>query len=137
LGKASDGRRFAFSLVNSMADTIGSRQTDSQGGTPTREPNRHNENALWFGERLTPLPPVRITMSKGEESDWVIQDLEGMVDLSFKPVEQKRSSCNMFLTRWDYYTPFGCYNGMLVNDAGEEIPVHNLWGFGEKLYLRV
>jgi hypothetical protein len=86
---------------------------------------------------MTPLPPVRITMADGVEKDWVIQDVEGMVDLTFTPQEQIRSSFNLFLTKWEYHTPLGFYNGMLVNSAGERVPVHNLWGLGEKLYLRV
>jgi hypothetical protein len=103
----------------------------------TRETFKNNENVLWQENRMTPLPPVRITMPKGLEKDWIIQDVEGMVDLTFTPQEQIRNSFNLFLTRWEYNTPLGYYNGMLVNGAGEQIPVHNLWGLGEKLYLRV
>jgi hypothetical protein len=76
-------------------------------------------------------------MADGVEKDWVIQDVEGMVDLTFTPQEHVRSAFNLFLTRWEYYTPLGFYNGMLVNSEGEQIPVRNLWGLGEKLYLRV
>jgi hypothetical protein len=60
-----------------------------------------------------------------------------MVDLTFTPLEQSRSSFNLLLTSWEYNTPLGYYNGMLVNNEGEQIPVRNLWGLGEKLYLRV
>jgi hypothetical protein len=76
-------------------------------------------------------------MPKGVESDWVIQDVEGMVDLTFTPQEQLKSSFNFLLSRWEYNTPLGYYNGMLVNTEGEQIPVRSLWGLGEKLYLRV
>ncbi|MDR1249888.1 MAG: DUF2804 domain-containing protein [Treponema sp.] len=104
----------------------------------TKETFKHNENVLWQeGEPMTPLPPVRITMPQGPEADWVIQDVEGMVDLTFSPQEQIRNSFNLFLTRWEYHTPLGYYNGMLVNTEGRPIPVRNLWGLGEKLYLRV
>ncbi|AEF86465.1 hypothetical protein TREPR_0509 [Treponema primitia ZAS-2] len=102
-----------------------------------KETFKNNENALWQEGRLTPLPPVRITMPNGVESDWVIQDVEGMVDLTFTPQKKIRSSFNLLLTKWEYNTPLGYYNGMLVNAEGEQIPVHNLWGLGEKLYLRV
>jgi hypothetical protein len=104
----------------------------------TRETFKNNENVLWEeGGTMTPLPPVRITMPEGLESDWVIQDVEGMVDLTFSPQAHIRNSFNLFLTRWEYHTPLGYYNGMLVNGEGKQIPVHNLWGLGEKLYLRV
>jgi hypothetical protein len=103
----------------------------------TKETFKHNENVLWQEGQTTPLPPVRITIPKEDEADWVIQDVEGMVDLTFTPQEQVRNSFNLFLTRWEYHTPLGYYNGMLVNSAGNQIPVRNLWGVGEKLYLRV
>ncbi|GHV73353.1 hypothetical protein AGMMS49940_06550 [Spirochaetia bacterium] len=104
----------------------------------TKETFKNNENVLWQeGGRMTPLPPVRITMADGIEKDWMIQDVEGMVDLTFTPQEHVRSAFNLFLTRWEYDTPLGFYNGMLVNSEGEQIPVRNLWGLGEKLYLRV
>jgi hypothetical protein len=104
----------------------------------TKETFKHNENVLWEeGGPMTPLPPVRITMPEGLESDWIIQDMEGMVDLTFSPQEHIRNSFNLFLTRWEYHTPLGYYNGMVVNGEGRQIPVRNLWGLGEKLYLRV
>jgi hypothetical protein len=109
----------------------------SLGETVVRENHKHNENALWLNGRLIPLPPVRITMPNGVESDWVIQDIEGMVDLTFTPQVQSRSAFNLILTSWEFNTPLGYYNGMLVHSEGEKIQVRNLWGLGEKLYLRV
>jgi hypothetical protein len=109
----------------------------SIGENQTKETFKNNENAFWVDGNLTPLPPVRITMPKGIESDWVIQDVEGMVDLTFSPQEQIRSAANLIVTKAEYDTPLGYYNGMLVNSQGEQIPVKNLWGLGEKLYLRV
>jgi hypothetical protein len=124
-GDASGKLRFGFSIAENQ----------------TKETFTNNENVLWQEDRenslMTPLPPVRITTANGIEKDWVIQDVEGMVDLTFTPQEQIQNSLNLFLTRWEYHTPLGFYNGMLVNSAGEQIPVHNLWGLGEKLYLRV
>jgi hypothetical protein len=125
--KDTEKLRFGFSIAENQ----------------TKETFKYNENVLWqegaSGEkgRMTPLPPVRITMDEGVEKNWVIQDVEGMVDLTFTPQERLRSSFNMFLTRWEYQTPMGFYNGMLVNSEGEQIPVHNHWGLAEKLYLRV
>jgi hypothetical protein len=102
-----------------------------------KESFKNNENALWVDGRLTPLPPVRITMPSGLDSDWIIQDIEGMVDLVFTPQERSRSGINLFVTSVDYITPLGVFNGMIVNADGIRIPVRNLWGLGEKLYLRV
>ncbi|MDR0998939.1 MAG: DUF2804 domain-containing protein [Treponema sp.] len=120
-GFDGEGRRFGFSL----------------GENQTRENHRNNENALWVNGKLTPLPPVRITMPEGVKSNWIIQDVEGMVDLVFSPQELLHNGFNPVFFRAEQETLPGCYNGMLVNAKGERIQVHNLWGTGEKIYLRV
>ena len=121
LGFDSQGRRFGFALGENQA----------------REPFKNNENALWIDGSLTPLPPVKITRSGGPESDWIIQDMEGMVDLVFSPKEPGRSIRRLVFSRSDYENPLGYFNGLVVSAEGEEMPVRSLWGSGEKLYLRV
>ncbi|GHV03662.1 hypothetical protein FACS189485_07400 [Spirochaetia bacterium] len=120
-GLDGEGRRIGFSMAENQ----------------TRETHKNNENALWIDGELTPLPPVRITMPGGVKSDWIIQDVEGMVDLVFTPQEPERSGFNLILSAAEFETPLGHYNGTLVNAKGEQIQVRNLWGTGEKLYLRV
>lgn len=107
------------------------------GENQAREPYGNNENALWVDGRLTPLPPVKITRAGGPESNWIIQDMEGMVDLVFTPQEMKRRTENFVFSAMDYENPLGYFNGLLVSAEGEELPVRNVWGTGEKLYLRV
>jgi len=68
-GFDEENRRFGFHIAENQ----------------TRDTNKNNENALWVNGKLTPLPPVRITMPDGINADWVIQDVEGMVDLKFTP----------------------------------------------------
>jgi hypothetical protein len=120
-GFDSGGRRFGFSI----------------GENHAREPFKNNENALWVDGCLTPLPPVNITRPGGIDSEWVIQDLEGMVDLVFTPKEQLRYGLNLVFVGSECDSPMGYYNGVLVDARGVEIPVKNLWGIGQKLYLRV
>ena len=103
----------------------------------TKEPNKNNENALWVNGKLTPLPPVLITMPNGPENDWVIQDVEGMVDLTFTPKEQNKSGIKLILTNAEYNAPLGYYNGMLLDSKGEQVQIKNLFGIGEKYNLRV
>ena len=110
----------------------------------TRETNKNNENVLWIDGKLTPLPPVLITMPsgtpevlRGQDGNWVIQDVEGMVDLTFTPKEHNRSEKKLIITRADFNIALGYYNGVLVNSEGEKIFIKNLMGMGEKLYLRV
>ena len=120
-GFYENNRRFGFSVGENQA----------------KDSFANNENALWVNGTLTPLPPVRITMPHGVESDWVIQDLEGMVDLTFSPQEIVRNRANLIVSRAEYETPLGYYNGMLLDSKGEQIPVKNLWGLGERVYIRV
>ena len=121
LGKDGSNRRIGFSLGENQA----------------KESYKNNENALWVDGQLSPLPPVKITRARGTESGWVIQDMEGMVDLVFTPKEAIRYKLNLFLPRSYYESPLGIYNGMVVNSEGEQIPLKNIWGLGEKVYLRV
>jgi hypothetical protein len=122
-GSGIDGenRRIGFNVAENQA----------------KETYTNNENALWVNGKLTPLPPVRITAPHGIESDWVIQDLEGMVDLTFSPQEPVKDAVNLLVTRIEYDAPIGLFNGMLLTSTGEQIPVRNLWGVGEKLYIRM
>ncbi|MDR2480369.1 MAG: DUF2804 domain-containing protein [Treponema sp.] len=120
-GFDAEGRRFGFHIAENQ----------------TRETHKNNENALWVNGRLTPLPPVRITMPEGPESDWIIQDVEGMVDLVFTPKMQNRARAEFVFTSAEFDAPLGQYNGMLMSAGGEQIQVRGLIGMGEKLYLRV
>jgi hypothetical protein len=120
-GFDEEGRRIGFTVAENQ----------------TRENRRNNENALWVDGELSPLPAVRITMPRGIMGDWIIQDLEGMVDLVFTPQEQLRSGYNVIFSRADLESPLGYYNGMLISTGGEQIQIHNLWGTGEKIFLRV
>jgi hypothetical protein len=120
-GFDGENRSYGFSIAENQA----------------KETFKNNENALWVDGRLTPLPPVHITMPQGIQSDWIIQDMEGMVDLIFTPREPIRSGLNLLLMKTEYDTPLGYYNGMVLDSTGKPIPVRNLWGLGERLYLRV
>ena len=121
MGFDEGNRRFGFHIAENQ----------------TRETNKNNENALWVNGQLTPLPPVLITMPHGSDAEWVIQDVEGMVDLTFTPKEQNKSGMKLLFTNAEFNNPLGYYNGMLVNSAGEQIQIKNLFGMGEKLNLRV
>jgi hypothetical protein len=120
-GFDSANRRIGFTVAENQA----------------KEPFANNENALWIDGRLTPLPPVKITQTTGTEAEWIIQDMEGMVDLVFTPKEQIRYKPNFFFPRSLCDSPLGFYNGVVVSSEGEEIPLRNMWGMGEKIFLQV
>ena len=121
LGFDEEKRRYGFSLAESQ----------SPGNF------KNNENVLWLDGKVTPLPPVRITMPAGVQSDWVIQDMEGMVDLIFTPKEPFHHRFNALAIRAEYDTPLGQYNGKLVDTNGNTLDLRGHWGSAENLYLRI
>ena len=121
MGFDNAGKRFGFAL----------------GENPAREAYTNNENALWLDGSLTPLPPVKITQNGSASSDWTIQDMEGMVDLVFTPRELGHNAGKPVFSNLDIEYSLGVFNGIVLSATGEEIPVRNVWGSGEKLYLRV
>jgi len=133
---------FPYNMKMTMCNAIGFNEEKESFGfhiaeNQTKETNKNNENALWVNGKLTLLPPVLITMPDGPESNWIIQDVEGMVDLTFTPIEQNRGVTNLLFTKADLIAPLGVYNGMLVNSEGEKIKIKDLFGIGEKLFLRM
>jgi hypothetical protein len=120
-GSAIDakGRRFGFSL----------------GEHITKKLNTNNENALWIDGTLTPLPPVRIT--EAEPGEAVIQDLEGMVDLSFKQIEDSGMMFDLFFIGMEHKNPIGLFNGMLMSHSGEKLPIRNVLGTVEHFIFKL
>jgi hypothetical protein len=134
--KGYDPYRMRSTWCSAMAfDDRNRRFGFALGENQARETFKNNENALWIDGRLTPLPPVKITGTGGPE--WIIQDMEGMVDLVFIPKVPARYSDKFIFLSSDYENSLGYFNGLLVSAEGEELPVRNAWGTGEKLYLRV
>jgi len=121
VGFDEENRRFGFHIAENQ----------------TKEKNKNNENALWLNGVLTPLPPVLITVDKNPDESWVIQDVEGMVDLTFTLKEHNKSVIKNIITRADFNAPLGYYNGVLVSSSGDKILIKNVLGMGKKLYLRV
>jgi hypothetical protein len=118
-GFDAKGRRFAFSLGEHL----------------TRKLNVNNENALWLEGALTALPPVRIVMYEHGES--VIQDLEGMVDLTFKQIEDTVTPFDLVFISMEHRNPIGLFNGMLMTADGEKLPVRNMPGTVECFNFRL
>ncbi|MCE5257338.1 MAG: DUF2804 domain-containing protein [Spirochaetaceae bacterium] len=107
--------------------------TDNQ----VRDQKTYNENRLWLGSEIYPLPPVKITHPYGHEGAWIIQDTEGMVDMSFYPEVAHDIKVKLGLAEIDYAGPFGRFEGTIRSTAGDEIDVSLLYGMGEDKNLRL
>ncbi|MDA8425745.1 MAG: DUF2804 domain-containing protein [Treponema sp.] len=119
-GLDAKGRRIGFNL------------TDNQ----VRDQARYNENCLWINNRIWPLPPVKVTRPQGPVGEWIIQDMEGMVDLIFVPEVPNDITLKLGIFQSDYHGPFGSFRGLIKNGEGEKINADLLYGAGEQQYLR-
>ncbi|MBN1498333.1 MAG: DUF2804 domain-containing protein [Spirochaetes bacterium] len=106
--------------------------TDNQ----VRDKERYNENCLWLGRKLYPLPPVAFSRPDGVNGEWIIRDRYGMVDLVFRPVAANTLKLNLIALKTDYYGPFGDFSGVIMPYPGKKIRVNGYWGMGEQKYLR-
>jgi hypothetical protein len=118
-GFDADGRRFGFSLGENLV----------------RKLNVNNENALWLDGTLTPLPPVRITES--EYGEFVVQDIEGMIDLNFKLSEDANTPLDLIFISMEQRCSIGLFNGMLMAQNGEKLSIRNVMGILENFRFKL
>jgi hypothetical protein len=118
-GFDAGGRRFGFSL----------------GENIVRKLNVNNENALWLDGTLTPLPPVRITGA--EYGEFVIQDIEGMIDLNFKLAEDTNTPLDLLFISMEQRCSIGMFNGMVMTQNGEKLSVRNVMGILENFKFKL
>ncbi len=98
-----------------------------------RDPERHNENCLWVGDSVTPLPAVRFSRSADE---WLAASEGGEVSLRFKPSVPGDVRVNAGLIESRYQGPFGTFNGELRPSGGPPMMIHDWFGMAEDFYLR-
>ncbi|MDA8412026.1 MAG: DUF2804 family protein [Treponema sp.] len=117
-------------------DAKGRRIGLSLAANPGKDPLPFNENSLWIGNRLFPLPQVRISRAEGYRGDWVIQDTEGLIDLVFTPLSHNDLSFHVGIFESDWHGSFGTFKGSVKNGEGETIDASILNAMGEEKYIR-
>jgi hypothetical protein len=100
------------------------------------DPEKYNENCLWYDGKLQLLPPVRFERPAGVESDWLIRDKYGRVDLSFKPATMSKIDMNLLLIKVKYFGPFGYVSGFIKDMNGSKVIIDRYFGMGEQKYVR-
>lgn len=108
--------------------------TDNQ----IRNPERFNENAVWIGDRLFRLPPVRVDRPEGPWGPWIITDRDGSgsVDVRFTPTVRSELHVGPRHLLAEYYAPYGWYEGRIHTDA-VDVKVDGIFGVGEQKLIRV
>jgi hypothetical protein len=97
----------------------------------------YNCNVLVVNGKQTALPPVYMTHPFGIDKNWIIQDTESMVDLTFTPISVNSRTLNLIALRTSYYTMYGTFEGVLLTSDGEKIILKNFPGLLHKGMLRL
>jgi len=87
--------------------------------------DKYNDNALILNGEATTLPPVYMTHSFGKHKQWIIQDTESMVDLTFNPISINNRNISMLPIRSSYKMIYGTLNGVVLTKDGEKINLKN------------
>jgi len=99
--------------------------------------NKYNDNVLFINGKLFTMPPVDITHPFGINEEWVIQDLENMIDLTFKPSSISSKNLNLIAIRTEYNTIFGFINGIILNQDGEKLVLKEFPAIVKKSMIRL
>ena len=99
--------------------------------------DKYNLNMLFYKGKATPPPPVVITHTMGINGQWVIQDTENMVDLTFTPVSSSLKKISAIILRTVYRSIYGTFEGTLVTADGEKITFKSLPGLAENYLIRL
>ena len=97
----------------------------------------YNDNILFYGGKRIPLPPVRITYPFGSSKNWIIQDTENMVDLTFTPGAISQRSLNILVWRRDYKTICGTFEGSFLIEDGVVLKLKGFPGIAKKVRMRM
>ena len=97
----------------------------------------YNCNILVVDGKQTALPSVYMTHPFGIDKNWIIQDTESMVDLTFTPLSVNSRTLNLIALRTNYHTMYGTFEGVLLTADGEKIILKNFPGMLHKGMLRL
>ncbi|MBZ0237691.1 MAG: DUF2804 domain-containing protein [Deltaproteobacteria bacterium] len=103
-----------------------------------RDPQQHNENCAWRGDRIGVLPAIEVTRVNVGEPDeqWFFRDRDGKVDVRFTPTVPGDVRVNALVVESRYRGPFGTFAGRLEPEGLAPIVVDGWFGMGEDFHLR-
>ena len=103
-----------------------------------RDPEIHNENCAWQGDRVGVLPAVTFAREheRTPRERWRIRDRAGRVDVVFTPTVPGDVSVNALVVHSKYRGPFGTFAGRVEPDGLAPISVDGWFGMGEDFHLR-
>jgi len=93
--------------------------------------DRHNENALWDGNRLHLLGAARFEIPEDPRAPWLIRTLDDLADLEFRPMGERTEDTNLLVARSWYRQPVGLFSGIVKDGRGGEHLFKDVWGVAE------
>jgi len=101
----------------------------------------YNENFIWCGDKLFPLPPVvfRHKDNKKKANEWRVTDEkgEGIVDVTFKINQVFYMPIHLLVAECYYALPFGTISGYVTDTDGRKYVVDGMVGIGEDKTTRM
>jgi len=90
-----------------------------------------NENALWVGRELFPLPRVHFEFNKADVLDeWKVTCSDGSIDLRFRPIGAHREERDLMLVKSHFVQPVGTWKGS-VTVGGRKVDFDQVPGVTE------
>ena len=99
-----------------------------------------SENMLFVGDKAYKLDDVTFNIPQKNKKDsfleeWSITSQSGDINLTFKPLFDRKSNTNALLIQSDQHQVFGYFNGSFKAN-GKEIRIKDILGFAEKVKNR-
>ena len=117
---------FSFQIFSSQEDAV--------------ETENFNANQIVVNGEVTPLPPVQITKyekTKNSPRQWIIQDFNNMVDLTFTPKVGHFRNTSFFVIKFQTNNLFGLFEGVIKTKDGKDIVLHEFEGFAKDQMMRL
>ncbi|HYX91046.1 MAG TPA: DUF2804 domain-containing protein [Myxococcaceae bacterium] len=90
-----------------------------------------NENALWLGDQLHPLPRARFRPGAFPTRDaWRVETVDDSVSLRFEPVHTHRDERDLKIVRSRFLQPLGLFSGT-IRAVGRTLEIRDLGGVTE------
>jgi hypothetical protein len=99
--------------------------------------SKAGENAIILENKIHKLESVKFDYIPGNYMHpWKFTDSEGKLKLIFTPFKDRTASTNLGIITSEVHQMFGKYNGEVLSDSGESIPIKDLIGFAEEHHAK-
>ena len=112
------------------------RKLGLNGACSTNETS-FNENGFWLDGKLHRVSGVAFDYDPFDlNRQWHITSSDGMVNLTFDPAGAHKERNNFLIMASNFSQMFGSFTGTLRTEDGEELDIHNIFGFTEEQYAK-